>query len=78
MSINKKHTLARIAPFLGPIVKAKDLTILGFIIAIIAITIAPLTTEVLDFFLTILFVTSVLHIFISFYIPKPQRLLKLI
>lgn len=74
MAINKKQALARIAPFLEPIVKAKDLTIVGFIIAIIAIIMVPLPSGVLDFFLTISLATSVLLILISLYIPKPTDL----
>ena len=62
------------APFLETIVKAKDLTVVGFIIAIIAIIIVPLPSALLDFFLTISIAISVLIILISLYIPKPTDL----
>jgi len=74
MASNRKSTLTRIAPFLETIVKAKDLTVIGFIIAIIAIIIVPLPSAVLDFFLTISIAISVLIILISLYIPKPTDL----
>lgn len=73
-SSRKKSILASIAPFLEPIVKAKDLTIAMFIIAIIAIIIVPLPSGVLDFFLTISLAVSVLILLISLYIPKPTDL----
>lgn len=74
MASNKKSALTRIAPFLETIVKAKDLTVVGFIIAIIAIIIVPLPSGLLDFFLTISLATSVLIILIALYIPKPTDL----
>jgi flagellar biosynthesis protein FlhA len=74
MAIDRKNALARIAPFLGVLVKAKDLTVVGFIIAIIAIIIVPLPAGLLDFFLTISLAVSVLLILISLYIPKPTDL----
>ena len=74
MANNKKDMLSRIVPYLEPIVKAKDLTIVGFIIAILAIIIVPLPSGILDFFLTISLSVSVLIILISLYIPKPTDL----
>jgi flagellar biosynthesis protein FlhA len=74
MANNKKGMLSRIVPYLEPIVKAKDLTIVGFIIAILAIIIVPLPSGILDFFLTISLSVSVLIILISLYIPKPTDL----
>ena len=74
MATRKKSMLTRIAPFLETIVKAKDLTVVGFIIAIIAIIIVPLPSGLLDFFLTISIAVSVLIILISLYIPKPTDL----
>lgn len=74
MASNKKSALTRIAPFLETIVKAKDLTVVGFIVAIIAIIIVPLPSGLLDFFLTISLATSVLIILIALYIPKPTDL----
>ena len=74
MAPRQKSMLTRIAPFLEIIVKAKDLTVVAFIIAIIAIIIVPLPSGLLDFFLTISIAVSVLIILISLYIPKPTDL----
>jgi len=74
LATRQKSMLTRIAPFLETIVKAKDLTVVAFIIAIIAIIIVPLPSAVLDFFLTISIAISVLIILISLYIPKPTDL----
>ncbi|HIP30076.1 MAG TPA: flagellar biosynthesis protein FlhA [Sulfurospirillum arcachonense] len=74
MASRQKSILTRIAPFLEIIVKAKDLTVVAFIIAIIAIIIVPLPSGLLDFFLTISIAVSVLIILISLYIPKPTDL----
>ena len=74
MATRQKSMLTRIAPFLETIVKAKDLTVVAFIIAIIAIIIVPLPSGLLDFFLTISISVSVLIILIALYIPKPTDL----
>ena len=74
MASRQKSILTRIVPFLEIIVKAKDLTVVAFIIAIIAIIIVPLPSGLLDFFLTISIAVSVLLILISLYIPKPTDL----
>jgi len=74
MASNQKSLFTRIAPFLEPIVKAKDLTVVAFIIAILAIIIVPLPSGLLDFFLTISLSVSVLIILIALYIPKPTDL----
>ncbi len=74
MAPRQKSMLTRIAPFLEIIVKAKDLTVVAFIIAIIAIIIVPLPSGLLDFFLTISIAISVLLILIALYIPKPTDL----
>jgi flagellar biosynthesis protein FlhA len=74
MAPRQKSMLTRVAPFLEIIVKAKDLTVVAFIIAIIAIIIVPLPSGLLDFFLTISIAVSVLIILISLYIPKPTDL----
>jgi len=66
--------LLKIAPFLEPIIKSKDLTIVIFIISILAIIIVPLPSAILDFFLVISLSVSVLMILISLYIPKPTDL----
>ncbi|WP_300363910.1 flagellar biosynthesis protein FlhA [Hydrogenimonas sp.] len=58
-------------PFLETIASAKDLTIVGMIVAIMAIIIVPLPSPVLDFFLTVSIAISVLMILISVFIEKP-------
>ncbi len=54
--------------------QSKDLAIVIFVVAIIAIIIVPLPGPVLDFFLTISLAVSVLILMISLYIPKPTDL----
>jgi flagellar biosynthesis protein FlhA len=60
--------------FLAPIAKSKDLTMVFFVIAILAIIIVPLPSGLLDFFLTISLALSVLILMISLYVPKPTDL----
>lgn len=74
MAKNQNELLRRIIPYLEPIIKSKDLTIVVFIVAILAIIIVPLPSPVLDFFLVISLSISVLIILISLYIPKPTDL----
>ena len=74
MAKNQNALLARVIPYLEPIVKAKDLTVVIFIVAIMAIIIVPLPSPILDFFLVISLSVSVLIILISLYIPKPTDL----
>jgi len=71
---SKQSILALIVPYIEPILRAKDLTIVALIISILAIIIIPLPSGVLDFFLTISLSISVLIILISLYIPKPTDL----
>ncbi|MBV5278893.1 MAG: flagellar biosynthesis protein FlhA [Campylobacteraceae bacterium] len=74
MAKNQTSLLTRVAPFLEPIVKSKDLTIVVFIVSILAIIIVPLPSAILDFFLVISLSLAVLVILISLYIPKPTDL----
>ncbi len=74
MANNKNNILATLSLLLKPILKSKDLTIVFFIIAILAIIIVPLPSAALDLFLTISLSISVLIILISLYIPKPTDL----
>ena len=74
MAKNQNGLLVRIAPFLEPILKSKDLTIVVFLVSILAIIIVPLPSAILDFFLVISLAISVLIILISLYIPKPTDL----
>lgn len=70
----KRNILTMVAPFLAPIIKAKSLTVVFVIVAILAIIIVPLPSAVLDFFLALSIAISVLIILISIYIPKPTDL----
>ena len=72
--LTRNKILLKALPFLEPIAKSKDLTIVALVIAIIAIIIVPLPSAVLDFFLTISLAISVLILLISLYIPKPTDL----
>lgn len=63
-----------LGPLIAPIIKAKSLTIVGFLVCILAIIIVPLPGPVLDFFLALSIAISVLIILISIYIPKPTDL----
>lgn len=74
MAKAKNNILGLVAPYLEFIVKAKDLTIVAFVMAIMAIIIVPLPSGVLDFALTVSIAIAVLIILISLYIPKPTDL----
>ncbi|TQR28928.1 flagellar biosynthesis protein FlhA [Campylobacter sp. MIT 99-7217] len=63
-----------LAPVIAPIIKAKSLTIVGFLVCILAIIIVPLPAVILDFFLALSIAISVLIILISIYIAKPTDL----
>lgn len=63
-----------LAPLIAPIVKAKSLAMVGFLICILGVIIVPLPPMVLDFFLAVSLAISVLVILISIYIPKPTDL----
>ncbi len=52
----------------------KDLSVVLFVMAILAIIIVPLPSEILDFLLTISIAISVLILLISLYVPKPTDL----
>ncbi|MCC8299424.1 flagellar biosynthesis protein FlhA [Campylobacter sp. VicNov18] len=74
----KNKILNLVFPFLGPLItpilKAKSLTIVAFLVCILAIIIVPLPSAILDFFLALSIALSVLIILISIYIPKPTDL----
>jgi flagellar biosynthesis protein FlhA len=63
--------LQKAIPLLETIASAKDLSIVGLIIAILSIIIVPLPSGVLDLCLTISIAISVLMILISIFIEKP-------
>lgn len=71
---NKAVILELLRPLLEFIVKTRDLSIVFFVMAILAIIIVPLPSMLLDFMLTISIAISVLIILISLYIPKPTDL----
>lgn len=56
------------------LVKGKDLGMVFFVLAILAIIIVPLPTMLLDFMLTVSFTVAILILLISLYIPKPTDL----
>lgn len=56
------------------LVQNRDLSIVLFVMAILAIIIVPLPSAILDFMLTISIAVAVLIILISLYIPKPTDL----
>ncbi|WP_300762170.1 FHIPEP family type III secretion protein, partial [Helicobacter sp. UBA3407] len=58
-------------PFLSFLSGSKDLTVVFFIIAILAIIIVPLPSSLLDFFLAISIALSALIILIALYVKKP-------
>lgn len=67
----KNKIVDLVFPFLGPLIapvlKAKSLTIVGFLVCILAIIIVPLPSPILDFFLALSIALSVLIILISIY-----------
>ncbi|MCI5968130.1 flagellar biosynthesis protein FlhA [Helicobacter sp.] len=67
----KTSLLGKIAPFLGFLTGSKDLTVVFFIIAILAIIIVPLPSALLDFFLAVSIALSALIILIALYVKKP-------
>ncbi len=68
------QTLKGVRSFLAPIAASKDLTVVFFVISILAIIIVPLPSPVLDLLLTVSLAVSVLILMISLYIPKPTDL----
>ncbi len=66
-----KHQTARA---LNLLIESRDLSVVFFVMAILAIIIVPLPTAILDFMLTISISIAVLIILISLYIPKPTDL----
>lgn len=67
----KVSFLSRIMPFLSFLSGSKDLTVVFFIIAILAIIIVPLPSSLLDFFLAVSIALSALIILIALYVKKP-------
>lgn len=67
----KASFFSKISPFLSQLTGSKDLTVVFFIVAILAIIIVPLPSALLDFFLAISIALSALIILIALYVKKP-------
>jgi flagellar biosynthesis protein FlhA len=64
-------TLGKVFPFIKRLLALKDLTVVLFVIAIMAIIIVPLPSMVLDFLLTISLSIATLIILIAIFIARP-------
>jgi len=74
MAKKKTALLGQLTPLLEFIVRSRDLSIVFFVMAILAIIIVPLPSGLLDLMLTVSISVAVLIILISLYIPKPTDL----
>lgn len=74
MAKKKAALLGQLTPLLELIVRSRDLSIVMFVMAILAIIIVPLPSGLLDLMLTISISIAVLIILISLYIQKPTDL----
>ena len=74
MAKKKAAIFGQLTPVLEFIIRSRDLTIVFFVMAILAIIIVPLPSAILDLMLTISIAVAVLIILISLYIPKPTDL----
>ena len=70
----KQTAKQQIGNTLNFLIGQKDLSVVFFVMAIIAIIIVPLPSAVLDLFLTLSMALAVLILLISIYIPKPTDL----
>lgn len=70
----KLTTRQQIGITLNFLLGQKDLSVVVFVMAILAIIIVPLPSELLDVFLTISMALAVLILLISLYVPKPTDL----
>ncbi|MCX6052071.1 MAG: flagellar biosynthesis protein FlhA [Campylobacterales bacterium] len=71
----KKSTLKQqIGTSLNFLLGQKDLSVVAFVMLILAIIIIPLPSAILDLFLTISMAIAVLVLLISLYVPKPTDL----
>lgn len=71
MAQNQAQNQFALKSLVGNLFRSKDLIVVAFIMAILAIIIVPLPSVALDFFLTISIALSVLIILIGLYIAKP-------
>lgn len=69
-----KNKATNTANILSTIFASRDLSVVIFVMTILAIIIIPLPSGMLDFFLAIVISLSVLILLISLYIPKPTDL----
>jgi flagellar biosynthesis protein FlhA len=69
-----KNRTPDIKTVLSAIFASRDLSVVFFVMAILAIIIVPLPSAILDFLLAIVIALSVLILLISLYIPKPTDL----
>jgi len=74
MAKKKAALLGQLTPLLEFIVRSRDLSIVFFVMAILAIIIVPLPSALLDLMLTVSISIAVLIILISLYIAKPTDL----
>lgn len=71
----KKYTLKQqVGTTLNFLLGQRDLSVVAFVMAILAIIIVPLPSGILDLFLTISMAIAVLVLLISLYVPKPTDL----
>jgi len=70
----KLSTKQQVGTALNFLLGQKDLSVVIFVMAILAIIIVPLPAGLLDFFLTISIAIAVLIMLISLYVPKPTDL----
>lgn len=68
------NTRQQIATSLNFLLGQKDLSVVVFVMAILAIIIVPLPSSILDLLLTVSMAMAVLILLISLYIPKPTDL----
>jgi len=71
---NKLTTRQQIGTTLNFLIGQRDLSVVLFVMAILAIIIVPLPSSVLDVLLTVSIAISVLILLISLYVPKPTDL----
>jgi flagellar biosynthesis protein FlhA len=69
-----KNRTPDIKTVLSALFASRDLSVVFFVMAILAIIIVPLPSGILDFLLAIVIALSVLILLISLYIPKPTDL----
>ena len=74
MAKKKLTTRQQIGTTLNFLLGQKDLSVVVFVMAILAIIIVPLPSSVLDLLLTVSMAVAVLILLISLYVPKPTDL----